>query len=99
MEADRDPVGAEEDADDREPGQVAAELGQDEAGEDAPRRAQDRSAVDELLSQFRQSLPEDPRQQDEEDDRADRRAGATSPTWSARKPSLIEKEPLTVRKR
>ena len=45
-------VGAEEDGDDRQPGRVAAELGQDDAGEGAARRAQDRAAGEQLLRSF-----------------------------------------------
>lgn len=68
VEADRDAVGAEKDGNDGKARRVAAELGQDQAGEYPARRVQDGSAGDQLLAKFRQSLPEDARQQDEKDD-------------------------------
>jgi hypothetical protein len=70
VEADRDPVGAKEDGDDREPGRVAAELGQEEVEEGAARTAEDGAAARHLPSQLRQSRPEDPGQRHQQDDRA-----------------------------
>src|SRR5262249_21667494 len=71
VEGDRDSVGAEEDGDDREPGQIAAELGQDELGERAAAAAQDRAAGRDLGPQLLPPPPEDPRQQRQQDDRAE----------------------------
>ena len=70
METHRDPVGAEEDGDDREPRQVAAELRQDEPGEGAVRAAQDRAAGGHLAAQLLQPRPEGPHQQRHEEDGA-----------------------------
>ena len=73
MKGRRDPVGAEEDADDRQAREVAAELGQDDVGAGSlPRLAEDRAAGQQLLADALQPLPEDPAEQGEQDDRADR---------------------------
>jgi hypothetical protein len=98
VEADRDPVGAEEDGDYREPGGVAAELWQDQAGKGAPRRSQDCPTRDELLSRFA-SRSQKTRASRTRRTIAPTAIRRTSPTCSATKPSLIEKESLTVRNR